>query len=226
MSFLVELARRLFGETGGHRLRRAYRATRTWIQTRFQHRLRSVGKGVTIGKDCFFRPNTVEIGDYTFIGDHCWLSAGEIKIGRFVMLASEVAIVGGDHRFDVPGVPSVRTGRGVRKPVTIEDDVWIGRGAIVLHGVHIGEGAIVAAGAVVTKDVPAYSIVASPPARVIRNRFSDEAEVARHRRMLAALREAGCDYLPEWEVLSDAESTGDSRQEASPKTVDLGSRPV
>lgn len=192
----------MLGEGGAKPLRRLIRSIRLWWQTTFQYRLRSVGKGVLISKGTTIRPNCVEIGDYTFIGPNCALMAGDLKIGRFVMLAAEVAIVGGDHRIDVPGVPSIRTGRAVRKPVVIEDDAWIGRGAMIMHGVRIGEGAIVAAGALVTKDVEPYAIVGSPPARVIGQRFADAELIARHRRMLATLRENGSDYTANWEVLA------------------------
>lgn len=69
-------------------------------------------------------------------------------------------------------------------PVRIEDDVWVGTGAIILKGVVIGRGAVVAAGAVVTRDVPPYAIAAGVPAKVIRMRWNDE-EIAKHEAMLA-----------------------------------------
>ncbi len=103
------------------------------------------------------------------------------------MLAPRVAIVGGDHRYDLPGVPSILAGRAEIRQVRIEDDVWVGQGATILHGVTIGEGSVVAAGSVVTKDVEPYSIVAGVPARRIRARFSAEDERA-HRDALAAMR--------------------------------------
>ena len=190
---LGDLARRVLGYEGTlPGLRNAYRATRLWLQTTFKYRLLSVGNGVVICAGSHIRPNCVSIGDYTFIGGHCLLE-GRITIGRFVMFASEVSIVGGDHRFDVVGVPMIRTGREEMKPVTVEDDVWIGRGAIVLHGLTIGEGSIVAAGAVVTRNVEPYSIVGGCPARVLRRRFRDETEVAAHRARLAELRRGGGD---------------------------------
>lgn len=196
MSLVLDWARRAFGETGAMPLRQVFRKARLWYQTTFKYRLKSVGKDVWIGSGTVIRPNCVELGDYTFIGFNCWLGAGEIKIGRFVMLASEVAIVGGDHRFDQAGIPSIRAGRDERKPVVIEDDVWIGRGVMIMHGVRIGEGAIVAAGALVTKDVEPYAIVGSPPARPIGQRFADPEQIARHREMLATLRREGGDYDP------------------------------
>jgi serine acetyltransferase len=203
MTLILDIARRFLGEDGMPRLRQANRAVRMWWHKHFKYRLKSVGRGVTIGRGTYIRPHCLEIGDYTFIGENCWLSAGDIRIGRFVMLASEVSIVGGDHGIAIAAVPSIRTGRSERRPVTIEDDVWIGRGATIMHGVHIGEGAVVAARALVTKDVPPYTIVGSPPARVIGQRFATEADIARHRRMLAVLRRHGSDYFPGWEALDE-----------------------
>ncbi|MBX9792186.1 MAG: hypothetical protein K2Y37_24960 [Pirellulales bacterium] len=87
----------------------------------------------------------------------------------------------------------IRTGRDEMKPVVVEDDVWIGRGAIVMHGLTIGEGAIVAAGALVTRNVEPYTIVGGSPAQVLRQRFQNEREVAEHRARLAELRAARAD---------------------------------
>lgn len=67
--------------------------------------------------------------------------------------------------------------------VIIEDDVWLGTGAIILKGVTIGRGSVIAAGALVTKDVPPYSIVGGLPAKVIKMRFSEQ-ELKEHKRLL------------------------------------------
>lgn len=216
MSLLSDLARRIFGEEGAEPLRRLRRSVRTWFQTHFLYDLKKVGRGVIIGSGTVIRPKSCEIGDYTFIGENCWFWVGDVVIGRFVLMASEVSIVGGDHRFDQVGVPSIRTGRAERRSVIIEDDVWIGRGVTIMHGIRIGEGAIVASGALVTKDVPAYAIVGSPPAKVIGQRFSNEADIARHRQMLATLRRAGSDYRPDWEDLPGDEMHVAPQSEARP----------
>ena len=68
-------------------------------------------------------------------------------------------------------------------PIIIEDDVWIGTGAIILKGVRIGEGAIIASGALVNKDVPGYSIVGGVPAKVLKMRFTDE-QIIEHKKAL------------------------------------------
>lgn len=142
------------------------------------YRFKSVGKCFTISDfSSFFKKNAIEAGDYVFIGAKAHLYAN-LKIGHFVMIASNVAVVGGDHRFDVVGVPIRFAGRdGLEGLLTIiEDDVWVGHGAIILAGVKIGRGAIVAAGSVVTKDVPAYAIMAGVPAKLLRYRFTPEQQ--------------------------------------------------
>lgn len=191
---LAEIGRRIFGyEHQFVPLRRFYHSLRLWYVKTFRYQLLSVGKGVIIGRGTHIRPHCASIGDYSFIGENCWLEAN-VDIGRFVLIAGNVSIIGGDHRFDVPGVPSIRTGRAEMKQVTIEDDVWIGRGATIIHGITIGEGAIIAAGALVTKSVEPYMIVGSPPARPIRPRFADQESIDQHRAMLVELRRGGQDF--------------------------------
>ncbi|MCB9159898.1 MAG: CatB-related O-acetyltransferase [Caldilineaceae bacterium] len=92
------------------------------------------------------------------------------------MMAPDVTIVGENHRFDRLDLPMRLQGYQRFPPVRIEDDVWIGARAIILPGVTIGQGAIIGAGAVVTKDVPAYAVCAGNPARVLRLRTQEENE--------------------------------------------------
>lgn len=105
-----------------------------------------------------------------------------VKIGHFVSISPEVKILvsGGHHLgtfstfpFRVGLLKNQESESLTKGPVVIGDDVWIGFRAIILSGVTIGRGAVVAAGSVVTKDVPAYTIVGGNPARVIRPRFTD-----------------------------------------------------
>src|SRR5699024_4409224 len=95
---------------------------------------------------------------------------GEITIGNGVMIGPYCLIYTCNHNTKDLSVPMFKQGMDVMKPVVIEDDVWIGGRVIILPGVHIGTGAIIGAGAVVTKDVPEYAIVAGNPAKIIRYR--------------------------------------------------------
>lgn len=91
------------------------------------------------------------------------------KCGKNVMIAPHCAFIGIEHNITKTTIPMNKQGEydGL---ITIEDDVWIGYGVIILKGVHIGKGSVCAAGAVVTKDVPSYAIVGGVPAKVIRLR--------------------------------------------------------
>ncbi len=131
---------------------------------------RRAGANINVEKGAYFGDGReIEIGDNSGIGINCHI-IGPVQIGRDVMMAPEVIILTSNHRFDRTDVPMCRQGTLPPEPVMIGDDVWIGTRAIILPGVSIGRGAIIAAGAVVTKDVPEYAIVAGNPARIIRNR--------------------------------------------------------
>ncbi|WP_028912553.1 DapH/DapD/GlmU-related protein [Prevotella sp. MA2016] len=108
----------------------------------------------------------VEIGDYTRIGLHNTI-IGPVKIGSHVNLAQGITVTALNHNFSDAGKRIDE--QGVRtNPVTIEDDVWIGTNAVILPGITIGTHSVIAAGAVVTKDVPPHSLVAGVPAKVIK----------------------------------------------------------
>jgi maltose O-acetyltransferase len=108
----------------------------------------------------------IYLGDHVFINYMCViLDCNEVRIGNHVMIGPSVQIYTAAH--DLRAEPRIR-GIEVAKPITIEDNVWIGGGAIILPGVKIGRNAVVGAGAVVSRDVPSNTIVAGNPARVIR----------------------------------------------------------
>ena len=108
----------------------------------------------------------VTIGDYTRIGIHCTV-IGPVCIGNHVNLAQGITVTALNHNF--ADTNSMIDEQGIStKPVIIDDDVWIGANAVILPGVTIGRHVVVAAGAVVTKDVPPYSLVAGVPAKVIK----------------------------------------------------------
>jgi acetyltransferase-like isoleucine patch superfamily enzyme len=135
---------------------------------RFCYRLSGIkiGKGSTIHMWAnFFNPKGIEIGEDTIIGDHCFLDGrAPIKIGNHVDIASQVLIYNSKHDINDPEF------KAVEAPVEIEDYVFIGPRAIVMPGKKIGRGAVVAAGAIVTHDVPPGKIVAGVPARIIGER--------------------------------------------------------
>jgi maltose O-acetyltransferase len=128
--------------------------------------------GLKIGKNSFihmrtrfFYPAGITIGDGTIIGDACFLDGrGSLKIGDNVDVASEVMIYNSQH--DIQS----KNFKPVEEPVEIEDYVFIGPRAIILPGVKIGKGAVVAAGAVVTSNVEEFEIVGGVPAKVIGER--------------------------------------------------------
>ena len=111
----------------------------------------------------------VEIGDYTYIGPYTCLSGNFIKIGNDCRIASHVGIYANNHAF----ADSKRTIRGQGnnyKGIVIENDCWLGCGVKVVDGVTIGQGSVIGAGGVVTKNIPPYSIAVGVPAKVVSQR--------------------------------------------------------
>ena len=126
------------------------------------------GKNVNIERGAVFS-SKVTLGDNSGIGINASLS-GKVLIGDNVMMGPCCTFYSRNHAFDRLDIPMCEQGYQDEKPIIIGDDVWIGGHVIVLPGVHVGNGAILAAGAVVTKDVPEYAIVGGNPARVIKYR--------------------------------------------------------
>ena len=133
-----------------------------------KHFVVSIGKDVNIEKGAAVSEGTV-IGDRSGVGINANLH-GPVIIGNDVMMGPECIIYTRNHRFDDITVPMCKQGFSDVKPVTIGNDVWIGGRVIILPGVHIGQGAIIGAGAVVTKDVPDYAVVGGNPARILKYR--------------------------------------------------------
>ena len=155
---------------------------RVRLLLRFRYRNARVGKSFHVGTSVSIGAGFAA-GDYVYIGPHSQLPP-HVHIGHYSSLSAQVAIVGADHNYDPPGVPIVFAGRPPSRITTIGSDVLIGHGAILMRGITIGNGAIVGAGAVVTKDVPAYAVVAGVPAEVLRYRFDERGQVM-HEAMLA-----------------------------------------
>ncbi len=138
---------------------------------------------IRIGDDCTMnaissfvatsvgRSPVLEIGNKTYLGHKVSISVGSrVTIGNHVLIANDVFIA------DNPGHPMDAMKRRVQgvepdqiRPVTIGDDVWIGHGSKIMPGVTIGEGAVVGAGSIVTRDVPPYTLVAGAPAKPVRD---------------------------------------------------------
>ena len=149
---------------------------------RWWHGLKSVDRTFYLGGQSDIASD-FKAGPYSYVGRNCCICPRG-SIGAYTYLAHDVSIQGGDHLYDVPGTPICFTGRPEMPETAIAEDVWIGHRAIIMAGVKIGRGAIVAAGAVVTKDVNAYTIVGGVPAKEIRMRFDSPESQRLHDQML------------------------------------------
>lgn len=140
--------------------------------------------GITIGDNVSILNNTIiectgvlrNIGEELIIGNNvgiaqnCFIQVrGKVIIGNNVIIGPNVSIFSENHIFENPDIPISVQGES-RKGVIIKDGVWIGTRVIILDGVKIGENSIVAAGSVVTKDIPPYSIVGGIPAKILKYR--------------------------------------------------------
>lgn len=148
------------------------------IHTVCEHKV-ILGDNVTICKGAVIRPsgyysgnvgwglrmgNNSSIGAYSYIG-----CSGKIEIGDNVMMGPGVNIIAENHVSDNVDIPMNRQGV-TNIGIKIADNVWIGTRVVILDGVNVGEGAIIAAGALVNKDVPAFAVVGGVPARLIKSR--------------------------------------------------------
>ncbi|HEY4282260.1 MAG TPA: acyltransferase [Chthoniobacterales bacterium] len=133
------------------------------------------GEGVEIHNDCIFESiegGSISVGDRTTIQARCnFASAADapIQIGRRVQIAQLCGFYSYDHAFS-PDKPIYEQPLESRGPIVLEDDVWLGYNVVVLSGVRIGQGAVIGAGSVVTRDVPAGGIAPGVPAKVLKMR--------------------------------------------------------
>jgi acetyltransferase-like isoleucine patch superfamily enzyme len=145
-------------------------------------------ENVIIGKCVSLRGN-ITLGKGTFINGYTFISAAKdapITIGAFCSIAEFVYIISGNHNLNYPSTYQTSSGiysaifkdnSGKISPIKIGNDVWIGAHSIILSGVTIGDGAVIGAGAVVTKDVAPYTIVAGVPARYLKSRFDTPEKI-------------------------------------------------
>ena len=118
----------------------------------------------------------IQMGSNSAIGAHSFLGGqGGIKIGNDVIIGPQVKMFSENHNYELPDLP-IRKQRESRKGISIDDNCWIGGGAIILDGVSISKGCVIAAGSVVTKSIPENSIVAGIPAKIIKSRTSSLPE--------------------------------------------------
>lgn len=150
----------------------------------------NIGKDFHAGKGVFLWAKKRII-----IGDYCYLGAGtrigcDVEFGNFVFTANNVAFVGRyDHYYQEIGKPILFSQRikdkdynwkGINQTTIVGDDVWFGYGCIIMSGVTIGKGSIIAAGSVVTHDIGSYSIYGGVPAKKIADRFLTESDKEKH----------------------------------------------
>ncbi len=110
------------------------------------------------------------IGEHVHISRNSYINGiGKVEIGNDTMIGPNVVLVSGGHPFDDVNIP-IRLQGVTRDKITLGDDVWLGANVCVMSGVTIGKGSVIGAGAVVTKDIPPYSIAGGVPAKVIRKR--------------------------------------------------------
>lgn len=110
----------------------------------------------------------IEVGDYSELGSRCIIQSN-VCVGSNVIMGPDVKIYTRNHNFSDYNIPIAKQGK-VYKSTCIGDDVWIGANVIILPGVRIGSHSIIGAGAVVTKDVPEWSILGGNPAKIIKER--------------------------------------------------------
>lgn len=143
------------------------------------------GDRVTVGRGAMISPTGIFggapgeglcVGDNSNIGNYAVIGcSGHITIGARVLMGPHVCLIAENHGIGDAEMP-IKDQGVTRQPIVIEDDVWLGSGAIVVAGVTVGRGSVVAAGAVVTGDVEPWSIVAGVPARLVRSRAGGRAE--------------------------------------------------
>ena len=159
-----------------------------WLRGRLVRRIfLRCGADVLIKHGAYFGSGSeIELGARSQLGHNARIDH-DVVIGDDVLMGPDVVMMSAGHAYEDPSLPINRQGQTPRQPIHIGNDVWIGTRVVILPGVHIGDGAVVGASAVVTKDVPPRAVVAGVPARVVRMRGDSK----QRRREPAYLRAAG-----------------------------------
>lgn len=122
----------------------------------------------------------ISFGNRVQLGENC-IIACDIEFGNDILCAHNVAFTGkDDHTYNIAGTPMWDAPRGDSTKTYVGNDIWIGQGAIIMGGVRLGDGCIIASGAVVTKDVPPCEIWGGNPAKKIKDRFETRAQKEAH----------------------------------------------
>ena len=161
-----------------------------------KYRKYNLGKGFHAGKGVFlWAPDSIDIGKYCYLGRGSQIECN-VQFGDFVFAGNNVAFVGRyDHNYTEIGKPillSTRikdpdyTWKGKNEITVVEDDVWIGYGSIILSGAKIGQGSIIAAGSLVTKNVEPFSIYGGVPAEKLKDRFDSITDLEKHKELYKA----------------------------------------
>ena len=127
------------------------------------------GENINIEKNVELRWGGIELGDNSSFGEGS-IIGGNTVVGKDVMIGRQLLTIPRNHNIDNPDIPMILQKFHPPETIRIDDDVWIGDRVTILAGVHVHSHSVIAAGAVVTKDVPEYAIVGGVPARVIRYR--------------------------------------------------------
>nr|WP_317043564.1 DapH/DapD/GlmU-related protein [Flavobacterium phragmitis] len=138
--------------------------------------LKNILKVLNCSADCIIEEGVyistgidkVSIGHHTHINENVFIQAA--KIGNYVLIAPNVCLLSNSHVTSRIDIPMMLQGMTSNDPVIVEDDVWIGRNVVVMPGCKIGTGSIIGAGAIVTKNIPPFSIAVGVPAKVIKKR--------------------------------------------------------
>ena len=175
-------------------LSKVYRKMQIAYDESRSYNIGALGTNSRICSDCDISPpSNVYIGNHSVIGSRCllWTTNAKIMIGDYVLLGPQVSCISGNHITDKIGKHICEYSEEDKKQsstkydadIVIEDGVWIGANATILSGVHIAEGCVIAAGAIVTDDTVPYGIYGGVPAKLIKMRFTQE-QIEQHKIML------------------------------------------
>ncbi len=139
-----------------------------WIRSKLvQNYLKDCGKSPRVKSGAEISPNAY-LGDYSELGTRCMIQAN-VHIGSHVIMGPDVKIYSRNHKFDRLDIPIQKQGKNYYE-THIGNDVWLGANTLITAGVRVGNHAVIAAGSVVTKDVPDFAVVGGIPARILKYR--------------------------------------------------------